>query len=129
MQDSMVFGTTISQRRKEREKEKKRRRDDQKKRENISLLEFTRQVVEMTFRKHGETEKVIPQKEATAMLGPGVKEVVRYDSGRHLIKFTTVMGVCQECRNRTPFRCDRCCIALHPKKCFFNYYVQEDEKS
>ena len=116
---------------KERGKKRKRHEEEKEKKrmaKEISLLEFTRQVVELTFQKHGEPDEVIiPQREASARLTPGALEAVRYDSGRHLIILTTITGVCKHCRKRSRYRCDRCQVALHAE-CFFRFHVQEGEE-
>jgi hypothetical protein len=112
----------------EQERARRRRRTNEKKLEEILLLEFTRQVVELTIKKHSATfHAVIPQREVTPHLTSGSMLNVRYDNGRHLIKKTAIKGVCQECKKRSNFRCDRCQVALHPE-CFFNYHVSEEEK-
>lgn len=114
---------------KEREKEKRRRRTEERKNTDISLLEFTRQVVEMTFKQHTDnTAGVVPQREVPARLTPAALAVVRYDAGRHLIKLTTIAGVCQQCKGRTKFRCNRCNVALHAEHCFFNFHQPEGEE-
>jgi hypothetical protein len=120
---------TIDRRRKEREKQSKQRRAEEKKAEKIPLLEFTRQVVEMTIQKHAVaySADIVSQKEATAKLTPGALEEVRFDSGRHLIKLTDITGVCKHCKKRSKFRCERCGVALHAE-CFFNFHVSEEEQ-
>jgi hypothetical protein len=107
-----------------REKEKKRRRTEEKKTSEIPLLEFTRQVVEVTFKKHSDNaDNHIPQRQAAARLTPAALATIRYDGGRHLVKLTTTAGVCQECKKRSRFRCDRCGVALHAE-CFFSFHQQ-----
>jgi hypothetical protein len=133
MLDSTVFKPTIDQEKKERERVKKRNWTEQKKKEDIPLLEFTRQVVDLTVQNHSETTAIVSQKQATARLTPGTLAEVRYDSGRHLIKLTTTTGVCKEYREttgnqkRTLYRCDRCDVALHPN-CFFNFHVPVEDR-
>ena len=123
---------------KERALEKKCRRAEEKKLSDISLLEFTRQVVDVTIRKHGRS--AVSQQEASAQLGPNPSqltpggklsavslEAVRYDSGRHLPKKTAIQGVCKECRKRSFFRCIRCKVALHAE-CFYPFHVPKNER-
>jgi hypothetical protein len=113
MKEEKYTKIVIDNQRKEREKEKKRKRLEEKKTGDISLLEFTRQVVVLTVKKHGEDKDtaIVPQCEASAMLSPvrvqltpggklsgPVLQDVRYDSGRHLPKKTSIHGVCKECR-------------------------------
>jgi len=99
----------VEEGRKERQKEKKRRRTEEKKLVEMPLLEFTRQVVEMTFQKHGAGDKevIVSQREASARLTSTTIEQVRYDSGRHLPLATEVRGVCKVCKKRSTYRCIR----------------------
>lgn len=149
MEDSVYSKTEINSMRKVREKEKKQRRAEERKTGDIPLLEFTRQVVEVTFKKHAvpRDTPIISQRQASAQLGPvafdlttGGKltattlETVRYDSGRHLPMKTTIQGVCKECTNsktvkqkRSFFRCTRCNVALHAE-CFLPFHVPENER-
>jgi hypothetical protein len=108
--------------------ERKRRRTAEKKLEEISLLEFMRQVVEVTVRRHSDTfDASIPQREVVASVSTAVREEVRLDDNKHLIKLTKLRGVCKLCKKRSQFRCERCDVALHPE-CFFNYYVPEEQQ-
>ncbi len=132
MQDSSFLKSSIDKKRKEREQEKKRWRSGEKKKEDIPLLEFTRQVVDMTILKHSEGSKVITSQEAaSAMLTTGTLEEVRYDSGRHLIIPTEIRGVCKHCKDkmgkekRTVYRCERCNVALHAD-CFAPFHTPEE---
>jgi hypothetical protein len=112
--------------RREQSRARKRRRTDEKKLEEISLLDFTRQVVELTVKKHSETYEVaIPQRDVGSSLTSSSLQDVRHDQGRHLIKFTDLRGVCKHCKKRTQFRCDRCNVALHPE-CFYNFHMPEE---
>ena len=111
----------------EGENTKKRKRREVTMAEEISLLEFTRQVVEVTFQKHAEAnDLIIPQREASAMLTAGALADIRYDSGRHLIRRSVIKGVCKQCKKRSQYRCYRCNVALHAD-CFFKFHVQEEE--
>jgi DNA replicative helicase MCM subunit Mcm2 (Cdc46/Mcm family) len=117
----------------EREKVRRRRRTEERKLDEISLLEFTRQVVDAIVKKHSTPSVITSQRAASARLTPGALEDVRYDSGRHLPKLTSTAGVCKHCREvkkiekRTKFRCGRCEVALHAE-CFFDFHVPEDER-
>jgi hypothetical protein len=142
MKEEKYTKIVIDNQRKEREKEKKRKRLEEKKTGDISLLEFTRQVVVLTVKKHGEDKDtaIVPQCEASAMLSPvrvqltpggklsgPVLQDVRYDSGRHLPKKTSIHGVCKECKKRSMFRCIRCKVALHAE-CFYSFHTPEHEQ-
>ena len=111
----------------ETKEEMQKRKAAEKKIETISLLEFIRQVVEMTVLKHSESYHIsIPQREIGAAVSKVAKEEVRLDQGNHLIKLTELRGVCKQCKNHTVYRCDRCDVALHPN-CFYNYHRPELE--
>ena len=149
MQESGVYSKAeISARKKEKKKDHKKRRNEEKKHSEMPLLEFIRQVVEITVSKHTESKQpIITQREATEQLGPvaaaGISgtgrlstfalETIRYDSGRHLPKLTKVKGVCKECKltynieKRSLFRCVRCKVALHPE-CFYNFHTPLEER-
>jgi hypothetical protein len=130
----------VDKQRKEREVENKRRRGEEKKLAEIPLLNFIREVVMLTVKKHSTTNRgaITSQSEASATLGPiaagqlttggkltaAVLEGVRYDSGDHLPRKSKVRGVCKECSKRTIFRCIRCKVALHPE-CFYVFHVPE----
>jgi len=119
----------VEEGRKERQKEKRRRRTEEKKFIEMPLLEFTRQVVEMTFQKHGAGDKevIVPQREASARLTSTTIEQVRYDSGSHLPLVSEVRGVCKVCKKRSTYRCIRCEVALHTDKCFYKWHVPEED--
>ena len=106
---------------KEREQQQKTSRHEEKKKEEIPLLEFTRQVVELTMKEHGRYgEKVVRSRSHSR----SAQAAVRFDNGRHLIILTTnpvITGVYQACKKRTQYRCERCDVALHPQ-CFFEYH-------
>ena len=72
MEDSFAYTKVeITAMKKERQKEFKKRRNEEKKYTEIPLLEFTRQVVEITVSKHSKPkELIITQREATEKLGP-----------------------------------------------------------
>jgi hypothetical protein len=110
---------------KQLEAERKRRRTGEKRIEDISLLEFTRQVVETLFIKHKEPS-VFPQRE-NLLARPATVADVRFDSGRHLVKLSTIKGHCKQCPGRTTYRCIRCNVALHPELCFYKFHTPEEE--
>jgi hypothetical protein len=64
-----------SQNRKEKHIEKKRRRTDNKKEEETSLLEFTRQVVDLTFKNHSDPPSHFFTACHAAAGYPGVEQV------------------------------------------------------
>jgi hypothetical protein len=113
-----------SQSKKERDMEKKRRRTEEKKKEEIPLLEFTRQVVDLTFKNHSEPHTSVSQH---AMLLPATLDQIRYDGFKHYVKMSTTRGVCKLCKQRSKYRCTRCDVALHPEACFFKFHVPEEE--
>jgi len=128
MEDSNLPRATVEEDRKERMKEKRRRRAEEKKLVEMPLLEFTRQVVDLTFWKHGAGEnEVTSQRAATARLTATTLAEVRFDSGRHLPLVAEVRGVCRVCKKRSTYRCTRCDVALHTDLCFYKWHVPENE--
>jgi hypothetical protein len=114
--------------RREREQGRKRSMGAKKKIEEISLLEFTRQVVEMIIQKHSDTyNDVISQREVVPSVSKFAREEVKLQHGSHLIKLTELRGVCKYCKKRSKYCCDRCDVALHPD-CFYIYHRPEEEK-
>jgi len=111
----------------ETKEEMKKRKAAERKIENIPLLDFTRQVVELTVMKHSDTyDMAIPQREVVTSVSKVAKEEIRLDEGNHLIMVTELRGVCRKCKNRTTFRCARCDVALHPT-CFYYYHRPQEE--
>jgi hypothetical protein len=110
---------------KELEMERKRRRTAERKIEEISLLEFTRQVVEMIFKNHSEPSS-IPVHE-NALVRPETLSEVRFDNGRHLVRLSTIKGMCKQCKGRSTYRCIRCNVALHPEHCFYKFHTPEKQ--
>ena len=107
---------------------RRRRRTAERKFEEISLLDFTRQVVEMIIQKHSDTFGTpIHQREVVPSVSKAARQEVRLHPGSHLIKMTDLRGVCQECKKRSQFRCDRCDVALHPE-CFYSYHKPEEKQ-
>jgi hypothetical protein len=102
---------------KERESARKRRRTEERKLEEISLLEFTRQVVVVTIKKHGGgegTEEPVPFQHnmASSQLTHAELEAIMNDRNVHLITkpVPTVSGDCKMCKNRSRYLCVRCKI-------------------
>jgi hypothetical protein len=124
-QEQHAFKPASDAEKKEQEKERKRRRTAEKKLEEMPLLEFTRQVVELIMKNHSETSDIPFQRDVAPSFSSASLEQIRFDNGRHLIKFTKLRGVCRECKKRTQFRCHRCNVALHPE-CFMSFHVPED---
>ena len=88
--------------RKERDDEMKRKRRDEKKKENIKLLPFLRETVEVILDRHGDKEFT---RELPARLSASSAEAVRHDHGRaHLIIKTTIQGRCKQCNKRSYYR-------------------------
>lgn len=108
--------------RKEWEAAQKKRRAEQKKLEEISQLDFIRQVVELMIKNYGKGN--------TTQAFPSVSNIskahLRFDGRGHLVKMSTKKGVCQLCKKRTFWRCVRCDVALHCE-CFYSYHVNENE--
>ena len=110
---------------KEQERQQKAIRPEEKKKEEMPLLEFTRQVVELTMQEHGKNGvKTVRSRTCSRT----VQATVRFDNGRHLIYLPSpiISGVCQNCRKRAQYRCDRCDVALHPN-CFREYHLPAKE--
>ena len=101
--------------------EAKVRRLEEKKKEEISLLDFTREVVEFMLEKHGRGLET----SATPRLSKAGQEVMRYDNIGHLIILSnpTINGRCAHCSGRSRYRCKKCNVALHPD-CFYDYHVK-----
>jgi len=77
------------------------------------------------MKNHSETSDIPFQRDVAPSFSSASLEQIRFDNGRHLIKFTKLRGVCRECKKRTQFRCHRCNVALHPE-CFMSFHVPED---
>jgi hypothetical protein len=115
-QEHSYMTPTATQRRGQNMERKRRRRTAEKKLEEIPLFEFTRQVVELTVRKHSDSyDSSIPQREVVANLSAVVRQEVRFDNNKHLIKLTQLRGACKLCKNRSQFSCTSCDVALHPR--------------
>lgn len=108
--------------RREREEERQKKRKEEKKKEEIPLLDFTRECVEMLLEKHGEARQAQLK---SKRLSAGSSEALQYDSTRpHLIVFTEVNGRCKMCHSRSQFRCETCNVCLHPKNCFKDFHTK-----
>lgn len=111
--------------RKEREEEKKKRRKEEKKVEEIPLLAFTRECVEVILNKHSDLHNVTRhQCERAARPSANTQASLRFDHTRphFVIKSEVSYGVCQHCKKRSGYRCEVCQVALHPD-CFRAYHV------
>lgn len=87
--------------RKEREEEKKKLRKEEKKREELPLLDFVRETVELILEKHGEGNKM----EKVARHSAGSGKVIRFDKSRpHIIIRTQIQGRCGLCNKRSYYR-------------------------
>jgi hypothetical protein len=99
---------------------------ERKKIEEIPLLDFIRQVVELMVVAHSTTfANPVPQSMVSARLSQPNLEVVRYDNGRHIIFKSQIHGVCKACKLRTLYRCERCEVAIHPD-CFYGFHSREE---
>lgn len=91
--------------RKEREELNKKRKREEKKKEEMPLLEFVRQVVELTLDRHSDVNRNIPARLGAARLSSSSKEVVRLDMSRpHMIVRSTITGRCKLCSKRSYYR-------------------------
>lgn len=109
--------------RKEREEQQKQKRREEKKREEISLLDYIRETVELILDRHSDLHKNIPARLNVARLSDTAQNVVRYDMSRpHLIVKTAVTGRCKQCSSRSLYRCESCDVCLHAD-CFRDYHV------
>jgi len=113
----------IRELRKQREQVQKSLRQEWLNKQQIPLLEFTRQVAEMIMEVHGKQRiPPAPRKSRPAL------NVTRLDGVGHLIKITRpqVNGRCVHChKGRSTYRCVRCDVALHPTDCFYLYHTVE----
>jgi Transposase IS4 len=111
------------ERKKQLEKEMKKRRIAERNLEQMPLLEFIRQVVELTIKRHSQSDAP-PQQSVPPSLSSSGLEAIRYDNGKHLVRLTKLRGVCKLCHKRTQYRCERCAVALHPEQCFYKFHVK-----
>ncbi len=117
-----MLSTVKQQQRREREEEKRRKRKEEKKKEEMSLLDFTRECVELLLLNHGESRSV-HQRENAARVSSGSQQAIRFDLSRsHLIVLTEVTGRCMQCLKRSLYRCETCGVGLHPN-CFKDYHT------
>jgi hypothetical protein len=117
----------VDKERKIREEARKDRDRERKKVEEIPLLEFLRQAVEMMVVVHSDTYSNPPfQSVAAARLAPQNLQAVRYDKGPHIIFKSQLHGVCKACKKRSLYRCERCEVALHPD-CFRSFHKREGQ--
>lgn len=105
---------------KEREEDRRRKRREEKKLEEMPLLDFTRDCVELLLLRHGEPRA---QSAKTARASSGNNAAIRWDTSiQHLVIRSPICGVCQQCKGRAGFRCEACKVALHPV-CFKDYHT------
>ena len=91
--------------RKEREELKKKKKREEKKKEEMCLLEFVREVVEITLDRHSEVNRNIPARLGATRLSSTSQEAVRLDMSRiHLIVRSTITGRCKLCSKRSFYR-------------------------
>ena len=110
----------------EREELRKALRKEEKKKEEMDLLEFKRQCVELLIHNHSDFDKGTSHREAArqsvARSSGATQESLRFDHTKaHLIEKTEIKGVCQLCKKRSNYRCEICRVALHPD-CFSAYH-------
>ncbi len=101
--------------------ERKRRRSNSRRIGDILLLEFTRQVVDMIFKKHSDFN-ILPQQKNSTMLQSITLAELRFDSGSYLVRLTTKKGVCK-CNGRFTYHCILCNFALHLLHCYFKFHI------
>ena len=95
----------------------------------VPYIEFVREVCVSILEKHKE-----PRMQYGPLPTLSVNNgSMRFDRQDHLIIKSYVRGVCQQCKNlgcgkknsnekRTWYRCEKCCVALHPD-CFHGYHT------
>ena len=106
--------------RRDRVGERRKKRKEEKKLEEISLLDFIRDCVELLLLRHGEPRNQPAKAARASSLN---KPAIRFDSSiMHLVIRTNIAGVCQLCKGRAQFRCESCNVALHPA-CFKEYHT------
>ena len=110
----------------EREELRKALRKEEKKKEEMDLLEFKRQCVELLIHNHSDFDKGTSHREAArqsvARSSGATQESLRFDHTKaHLIEKTEIKGVCQHCKKRSNYRCKICRVAL-PPDCFSAYH-------
>lgn len=113
--------------RKDVEDKKKKKRKEEKKVEEIPLLNFVRECVEVLLQEHSDLKKSIKNPQRVQDVGrssTNTRVALRFDHSKaHLVMKTEIKGVCQECHKRSNYRCEICNVALHPD-CFRGYHVQ-----
>ena len=89
----------------------------------ISLLQFTREVVISALTRHGEERKRSGRRAKVSQLQ---NSTLRYDGMNHWPIDTTIKGgVCPMCSGRSKIKCKKCNVALHIY-CFENYHRNPD---
>lgn len=86
--------------------------------EKLPLLDFVRDVVWETLHLTGSIKRPIALHQS-----PSMKDRIRFDRKDHLIRQNRkVRFVCQECKHRTGYFCNKCKVGLHPD-CFYDYHT------
>jgi hypothetical protein len=105
--------------------ERKRRRMGKRKLEEISLLEFSRHLLELIFKNHSESSGILVQEISLAC--PKTLTEIRFDSSHHQVKMLTVQGICKLCKGRSTYCCIHCDVALHPELCFYKFHAPQKQ--
>ena len=124
MEANNTRGLDRHTRRKELDEERKRKRREEKKKEDVSLLNFIRETVELVLVEHSDLKKSRSfQREEACRLSTNSRQTLRFDMKKpHLLVKTEVKGVCQQCFKRSFYRCETCEVAVHPD-CIKAYHV------
>ena len=102
--------------RKDWEEEQRKKRKEEKKIEDMPLLDFIRDSVEMLIVNHGEPRH---GRIKEGRLSANNQDSLRKDTNKvHLVVYTDINGRCKNCNKRSQYRCETCNVALHPRECF-----------
>ena len=94
--------------------------------QNMSLLQFTREVVMCLLAQHGSERKRAGH---SAKVSHSQNITVRYDGIAHWPIDTDIKGGrCSICSGRSKIRCKKCDVALHVQ-CFETYHVDSAQKN
>ncbi len=98
---------------------------ERKKNEEMPLLDFVRQVVQLMVVESSESfTKNTSQRQVMARHSLLNLQALRYDDGRHIVVKTELRGVCNLCKQRTLYRCSRHQVALQPD-CFEKFHTAD----